>query len=63
MTESSEARQQCSEDNNNKQLCRIPWKKLRMEIRHADELHELLSGPDIVRCIKFKRMQWVSHIV
>ena len=26
-----------------------------MEIRHADELHELLNRPDIVKYIKFKK--------
>ena len=34
-----------------------------MEIRHAEALHELLSGPDIVQYIKFIRLQWVSHIL
>jgi hypothetical protein len=29
---------------------------------HNEELYELLSGPDIVKCIKFKRLRWAGHI-
>jgi hypothetical protein len=31
--------------------------------RQNEELHELFNGPDIVKHIMFKRIQWASHIV
>jgi hypothetical protein len=36
---------------------------LGWRLRHNKELYELLDGPDIVNFIKFKRLQWASHIV
>ena len=32
-------------------------------LRYNEELHELLGGPNIVKYIKIKRLQWVGHIV
>jgi hypothetical protein len=37
--------------------------ELRWRLIHNKELCELLDGPDIVKFIKFKRLQWASHIV
>jgi hypothetical protein len=31
-------------------------------VRHNKELYELLDGPDIVKLMKFKRLQWAGHI-
>jgi hypothetical protein len=36
---------------------------LGWRLRHNKELYELLDGPDIVKFIKFKRLQWACHIV
>lgn len=36
---------------------------LRWRIRQNEELCELLDGPDEVKCIMFKRLQWARHIV
>jgi hypothetical protein len=36
---------------------------LGWSLRHNKELYELLDGPDIVKFIKFKRLQWAGHIV
>jgi hypothetical protein len=40
-----------------------PMKVTWWRLRHNKELYELLAGPDIVNFIKFKRLQWASHIV
>jgi hypothetical protein len=36
---------------------------LGRRLRHNKELYELLDGPYILKFIKFKRLQWASHIV
>jgi hypothetical protein len=36
---------------------------LGWRLRHNKELYKLLDGPDIVKFIKFKRLQWAGHIV
>jgi hypothetical protein len=33
------------------------WRKL-----HNDELHSLLSSPNIVRVIKSRRLRWAGHV-
>ena len=33
------------------------------DLRHNEELYELLGGPDIVKYIQFKRLQWACHMV
>jgi hypothetical protein len=33
------------------------------KLRYNEELYELLDGPDTVRYIKIKRLQWADHIV
>jgi hypothetical protein len=35
---------------------------LGWKLRHNKELCELLDGPDTVKFIKFKRLQWAGHI-
>jgi hypothetical protein len=36
---------------------------LNENLRYNEELYELLDGPDIVRYIKIKRIQWTGHKV
>jgi hypothetical protein len=36
---------------------------LGWRLRHYKELNELLDGPNLVKCIKFKRLQWAGHVV
>jgi hypothetical protein len=36
---------------------------LGKRLRHNKELCELLDGPDIVKCITFKRLKWAGHMV
>jgi hypothetical protein len=64
VTQSSEERLAISE---RKILTRIlgPVYKddLGWRLRHNKELFELLHGPDIVKFIKFKRLQWAGHVV
>jgi hypothetical protein len=36
---------------------------LGWKLRHNKDLYELLDGPDVVKFIKFKRLQWADHIV
>jgi hypothetical protein len=31
--------------------------------KYYEELNELLNGPDVVKYIKFKRLQWAGHVV
>jgi hypothetical protein len=31
-------------------------------MRHNEELYELLHGPDVAECVKFKRWQHACHI-
>jgi hypothetical protein len=35
---------------------------LSWRLRHNKELYELLDGPEIVKIIKLKRLQWAGHI-
>jgi hypothetical protein len=32
-------------------------------LRQNEELNELLNGPDVVKYIKFERLQWAGRIV
>ena len=33
------------------------------KLRHTEQLYELPNGPDTVKYMKLKRLQWVGHIV
>jgi hypothetical protein len=36
---------------------------LEWRLKHNKELSELLDGPDLVKLIKLKRLQWADHTV
>jgi hypothetical protein len=36
---------------------------LGWRLRHNKELYALLDGPDVVKFIKVKRLQWTGHII
>jgi hypothetical protein len=36
---------------------------LGWRLRHKEEPNELTDGPDIVKCIKCKTLQWPGHVV
>jgi hypothetical protein len=64
MTQSSEERLAIFERKILRRILGLVYEgDLGRRLRHNKELYELLDGPDIVKFIKFKRLQWAGHIV
>jgi hypothetical protein len=64
MTQSSEERLAIFERKILSRILRPVYEDdLGWRLRHNKELYKLLDGPDIVKFIKFKRLQWAGHIV
>jgi hypothetical protein len=64
MTQSSDGRLAMFERKTLRRIFELVYEnELGWRLRQNEELCELLYGPDIVKCIVFKRLQWARPIV